>query len=447
MGLRCLLGHDFGEPELEREREEEGEQVVVTVREVKRCDRCGESQIVSENTEVTSLDRLAEEATRAEQTEATTAAGGVEPAETAETGEGDATAEAGETITAAETTEAPDGAESTSEPDQGSASDPGAGQAESDPGITVEGDVPADVDADPNADGSPPIQETTGTLSPDEKEDDAVPDDGAELIDEGGDETEDVTDGIDPEATDALDAEPGPSGGAGTTVVDVTTESEKGDHAGDDGIILDDGVDDTDESPTREHGEWPEEDSPRTAPEATESGDGSDTTAPTSEAGTDEADGVVAADTAETDTDLRSDRTPWPNQRGEDEGFSANADPDAGEDVDGAVSFGGGLTPEAEGPSDYDEATEVLERPAETDSTVSSGTADDRGRGSTVEDPGFTAARTVDDGAETEEDTTEYFCPECDLVESAGRSSMRAGDICPECKRGYIAERPIADSA
>src|SRR6056297_688033 len=62
MGLRCLLGHDFGEPELQREREEDGDEVVTTVKEVKTCARCGETQIVSENTEVTTMEQLADEA-------------------------------------------------------------------------------------------------------------------------------------------------------------------------------------------------------------------------------------------------------------------------------------------------------------------------------------------------------------------------------------------------
>ncbi|GAA0652005.1 DUF7093 family protein [Salarchaeum japonicum] len=56
MGLRCsLLGHDFGEPEVEREREERGNEVVETVREVKVCERCGSESVVSENTEVRSI--------------------------------------------------------------------------------------------------------------------------------------------------------------------------------------------------------------------------------------------------------------------------------------------------------------------------------------------------------------------------------------------------------
>ncbi len=62
MGLRCLLGCDWGEPEVEREREERGDEVIITVNEVKTCTRCGKQQLVSENTEVTSLDQLTETA-------------------------------------------------------------------------------------------------------------------------------------------------------------------------------------------------------------------------------------------------------------------------------------------------------------------------------------------------------------------------------------------------
>lgn len=53
MGLRCsLLGHDFGDVEVEREREERGSEVVVTITEFETCSRCGDRNIVTENTEV-----------------------------------------------------------------------------------------------------------------------------------------------------------------------------------------------------------------------------------------------------------------------------------------------------------------------------------------------------------------------------------------------------------
>lgn len=56
MSLTCsLLGHDFGDPEVEREREERGSEVVTSVREVSVCERCGKQRVISENTEVTSV--------------------------------------------------------------------------------------------------------------------------------------------------------------------------------------------------------------------------------------------------------------------------------------------------------------------------------------------------------------------------------------------------------
>ncbi|MFC3960121.1 DUF7093 family protein [Halovivax cerinus] len=57
MAVRCsLLGHDFGATEVEREREERGSEVVVTVTEYEACTRCGTRNVKSENTEVRGLD-------------------------------------------------------------------------------------------------------------------------------------------------------------------------------------------------------------------------------------------------------------------------------------------------------------------------------------------------------------------------------------------------------
>jgi len=57
MSLKCsLLGHDFGESTVERDREEQGSEVVITIEEVQTCQRCGETRVVSENKEVTSLE-------------------------------------------------------------------------------------------------------------------------------------------------------------------------------------------------------------------------------------------------------------------------------------------------------------------------------------------------------------------------------------------------------
>ncbi len=55
MGLRCtVMGHDYGESQRTEEREERGDEVVVTVREYRECRRCSQQRTLSENTEVRS---------------------------------------------------------------------------------------------------------------------------------------------------------------------------------------------------------------------------------------------------------------------------------------------------------------------------------------------------------------------------------------------------------
>lgn len=57
MSLRCsIFGHRYGEVEVEQEREQAGKELVVTSREVKTCERCGERLIISENKEVTTVE-------------------------------------------------------------------------------------------------------------------------------------------------------------------------------------------------------------------------------------------------------------------------------------------------------------------------------------------------------------------------------------------------------
>ena len=57
MGLKCsVLGHKYGEATVEREREEQGSEVVITIQERETCERCGNTRIVSENKEVTAIE-------------------------------------------------------------------------------------------------------------------------------------------------------------------------------------------------------------------------------------------------------------------------------------------------------------------------------------------------------------------------------------------------------
>ncbi|MFB6169875.1 MAG: hypothetical protein ABEJ06_01900 [Haloarculaceae archaeon] len=100
MGLKCsLLGHDFGDPELEREREERGDEVVLISREVETCGRCCESRVVTENKEVTTVQPAAavddegDAATDLADVEADTADAGADTADAdADTADADADA-------------------------------------------------------------------------------------------------------------------------------------------------------------------------------------------------------------------------------------------------------------------------------------------------------------------------------------------------------------------
>jgi DNA-directed RNA polymerase subunit M/transcription elongation factor TFIIS len=57
MGLKCLLGHEFGERVAERERHEDGDEVVIVDRTVETCERCGKRRVITENTEVRSAEQ------------------------------------------------------------------------------------------------------------------------------------------------------------------------------------------------------------------------------------------------------------------------------------------------------------------------------------------------------------------------------------------------------
>lgn len=57
MGLRCsVLGHRYGERDRIEERDERGDEIVVAIREVKTCERCGDELVVSESKEIRAVD-------------------------------------------------------------------------------------------------------------------------------------------------------------------------------------------------------------------------------------------------------------------------------------------------------------------------------------------------------------------------------------------------------
>lgn len=216
----------------------------------------------------------------------------------------------------------------------------------------------------------------------------------------------------------------GTSGGDVTDEVGHETETDRGvdaavtmaepptDETRDDGVILED------EPTPRAHGEWPN------------SG-------------------------RERDDDEREpalERTDWPDVSGEDEGFAAVTGDD--EDVD--VTFTG-LTPEVRSEERSDaEIVETTNEGARDDlstETVSPGEIERAGGQSAAsgeaseatEDPGFVRAGSITAPHEPGRDDvqTEYYCPRCGEVRESDRSSLRAGDVCPSCRGGYLAEREL----
>ena len=332
MGLRCsLIGHDFGEPDVEREREERGSEVVVTVREYEECSRCGKRHVISESTEVTSLS--AETTTDTDRPPE----GPVEPAVDDGVGEGTPDAEVLED-TPTETSETADspGLDTTAAPEG---------------------------DAEVLEDDAEVLEDDTEILEDDVEviEDDVAGlEDDAEVLEDDGTDGEG---GLEAESTEP--AEPADP----EVPVDDT-----GEPITDDAEILDE---EATPRPDRERGEWP---------------DASDVGPP------------VGAD----------DRpAAWPDSDGE----TATTASDSESGTSSGVFV--------------DAETEEVEEP------VPDETPDDPGTGiasaQSVPAPGS--------GERREDVAMEFFCPRCEFVAPGDRGSLRAGDICPECRKGYIGER------
>jgi rubrerythrin len=57
MSLRCsLTGHEWGDEQVEVERDERADEIALTEREFRVCERCGERRVIAENTEVRAFD-------------------------------------------------------------------------------------------------------------------------------------------------------------------------------------------------------------------------------------------------------------------------------------------------------------------------------------------------------------------------------------------------------
>jgi hypothetical protein len=404
MGLRCLLGHDFGEPETERQRNEEGSEVVVTVREVKTCQTCGETRVVSENKEIKSIEQLRRSAV------------GDDAYGSGDGQYGSSTAGYGteQPSSPSEQTPGTDGPSGPGAPTGGTRTpNDGTGPIRS----ADEGGI---ADAIQNAEGGA----GEGTAPADAADEGVLIDDG----DDGGD-------AADP-TSNSTAADPAPEADAtgdeadADVDVDPAVDDPSTDPPEEDAIILGDDEDAPSESERKQWDETaePEEIPGHKKPEPEPEGD----------------DAVIMdADAAETEPETTEEGyTPWPDQHAEDEGHDATIPDEERADID----FGGGLTPAAESEESTDDTTDADDEAARSpvDEVADVGrTSADSSRNGASKQQGRSASETnVDLETAASDANLEYHCPDCGLTRSVGNSSMRAGDICPECHRGYITERP-----
>ncbi|MGQ3411384.1 DUF7093 family protein [Natrinema sp. LN54] len=353
MVLRCsLLGHDFGESEVEREREERGSEVVVTVQEYEECVRCGERSVISENTEVTSL--------------------------TAGTDAGDSLPDEPET-------EPP---ESTADTDAAPAgetdADAGFIDADADDGIDLsDGDDAEFIDADDTASDADETDAPRPEPSPDAADADMPAADADTDADEDADD------------------------------IDLPTD-ENGDPVTDDGEILEDDEASPDRDRDRDHGEWP---------------DSSDVGPPV---GAESTPADWPDDAADTDSEA--------------EPAGGAADPDPAEIDDDAVVLdddGPTSTVGASGDGAAAATTDARSVTAEppTDDRSDADPAADADSGTGIERATSAPTPAESGGAPADDVPTEFYCPRCDYVAAGDRGSLRTGDICPDCRKGYLSER------
>jgi hypothetical protein len=101
MGLKCsLLGCEYGPVETENDHERRGDEIVITVREVRHCERCGDEQVITENKEVTAVEDHTADDTASPETAAPTDADGATPSDGATADTPMATTETTDTATA-----------------------------------------------------------------------------------------------------------------------------------------------------------------------------------------------------------------------------------------------------------------------------------------------------------------------------------------------------------
>jgi hypothetical protein len=228
---------------------------------------------------------------------------------------------------------------------------------------------------------------------------------------------------------------------------DATPEEE-------DAVILDD-----DTTTEREYGAWPDDTAEADDTGAPTGPDSADSAADDPDADATEADDAddprsLAERAAEEDAELmgggsdsdadtereRADASPtagasgpdsetgWPAHESDDEGFSAGTATSGGP----AMAYGNELTPQST--NGHGRRSSENDDDAYETSYLDNTVEQREGDGTIVSATDNTTPRPRP-GVETE-----YYCPNCGHTRPLD-SSLRTGDICPECQQGYIAER------
>jgi hypothetical protein len=500
MGLRCsLLGHAFGDTVTERDRETRGAEVVITVREVQRCSRCDTEQVIAENTEVRHLG-TGEKASKSdspaaatepsesaspdaatESSESASPDASTEPSGSASrAGEPDADAADAEDATPVEESAATAGAASETEGSERSDERPPATGDESTPATSADsgderpvGDPGGDTEEtdqvdvskyvesaeDPDA-GGPGRESGIGDQDPDDGEDtpespaaesaDAEPEPPAAESEDvefiGGADDDSETESAVEGQTESAD-EPQPAADAPDSTPEETpsaTDEEESEAGG--GDILSEGEE---PEPTSEDGR-----SGSAADASPEEEPGGDDEPPEDDAIIlDNDEGKAARESDVGRRELAGTGNMFDPSAPEGEGAEGGGDADrsAGSSHDAEAWPGTeqesprdeeGRRGESEAPVEWPD-TERSEDEAAADSSFQFGRDLQGGdEPEPRENPsGLTSEGPVDVVGEDEDPPQSVECPECGYTTEGVGSSLRAGDICPECHRGYLAER------
>lgn len=444
MGLRCtVFGHKWGEVGTEREREETDDEVLLTVREVRTCRRCGSEEVLGESKEVTALESGAPEQREATGETATAGTGDDEVASDPETDDG--------VILEDDATE--DGRGSREWP--GRPEREGVEERDGEPGPWPESAREQETDA--------PEEAFVGVDEVAEQQ--PRPDVGDSGVE--GDVRSDT--GGDADRSDRAERPGTVDDPAGAGDVERTGDDDGAEggrsipEPDDDGIIEAGGTPGTDEEPG---GDGPPD----------ESGPGTDDAGQTNQREGNDADDGVEIPRAE--ESARSGDTS--DEDVVDEGASRDGarDVDAGngDDPDDEPALGTDEPPAPDDDAEVLEATEPNEQsritaedpvdPSEAGGPVDRGETFDAGerldgtRGREAPPEGSPPERRGGEGgpgggddppsldptdppsdAEPAPEDVEFFCPECGYTDQSRWPSRRAGDICPDCQRSYLAER------